>query len=159
MPELAHNRREPGRILKVVLIITAIGVFIIVSLGALLFSFVDFVTGNILGAIIPLLLIGSTVYWVIRRGFDMRRLATEGVKTTGTVTRKLLFRRNRCQVKYAYHDAFGKEYHHTSFVSRELYDSLEVGSPVKVVYLPSRPSVSGLQSDVLEARRALGRET
>ena len=87
----------------------------------------------------------------------MRRLATEGTETTGTVTRKLLFRRNRCQIKYSYHDAFGREHHHASFVSRELYDSLEVGSPVEIVYLPSRPSVSGLLSDVEDARRALQR--
>jgi hypothetical protein len=145
--------------LKVVLVVTAIGVFVIVSLGALLFSFVDFVTGNIIGAIIPLLLVGYTVYAIIRRGFEMRRLATEGVETTGTVTHKVIFRRNRCQIKYAYYDAFGKDYHHTSIVSRELYDSLRVGSPVKVVYLPSRPSVSGLLSDVENARRALGCET
>jgi len=159
MQKVAHDRRERGRFVKVVLIITAIGVFVIVSLGVLLFSFVDFVTGNIIGAIIPLLLVGYTVYAIIRRGFEMRRLATEGVETTGTVTQKVIFRRGRCQIKYAYYDSFGKDYHHTSLVSRELYDSLEVGSPVKVVYLPSRPSVSGLLSDVEHARRALGSET
>lgn len=70
------------------------------------------------------------------------------METTGTVTRKLLFHPDRCQIKYVYYDAFGKKYHRASFVSRELYDSLEVGDPVKVVYLPSRPSVSGLLSDV-----------
>jgi hypothetical protein len=164
MQKITHDLREPGRFLKVVLIVTAIGVFVIVSLGALLFSFVDFVTGNIIGAIIPLLLVGYAVYAIIRRGFEMRRLATEGVETTGTVTQKVIFRRRgryrgRYQIKYAYHDAFGKDYHRASLVSRELYDSLEVGSPVKVVYLPSRPSVSGLLSDVELARRALERKT
>ncbi len=159
MQKVTRDRQEPGKFLKGILIVTAIVVSVAVLLGVLLFSVVDFVTGNIIGAIIPLLLVGYAVYAIIRRGFEMRRLATEGVETTGTVTRKLLFRRNRCQIKYAYCDSFGKDYHHTSFVSRELYDSLEVGSPVKVVYLPSRPSVSGLLSDVENARRALGRET
>jgi hypothetical protein len=163
--------------LKVVLVVTAIGVCVIVILGALLLSFVDlfiglvaFAKGNIMimlsflmGAIVPLLLVGYTVYTVIRRGFEMRRLAIEGVETTGTVTRKLTFRgtgsHRRYQIKYAYHDAFGREHSHASLVSRELYDSLEVGDPVKVVYLPSRPSVSGLLSDVELARRALERKT
>jgi hypothetical protein len=134
--------------LKVVFNVIGIGLIVIVIGGALLFSFVDFVTGNIIGAIILLLLIGYSVYWVVRRGFERRRLAIEGVETTGTVTRKLLFHPDRCQIKYVYYDAFGKKYHRASFVSRELYDSLEVGDPVKVVYLPSRPSVSGLLSDV-----------
>ncbi len=151
--------REPGRFLKVVLIVTAIGVFVIVSLGVFPFSFVGFVTGSIIGAIIPLLLVGYAVYAIIRRGFEMRRLATEGVETTGTVIRKAGFGPRRYQIKYAYHDASGKEYHHASLVSRELYHSLEVGSPVQVVYLPSRPSVSALLSDVELARRALERKT
>jgi hypothetical protein len=163
--------------LKVVLVVTAIGVCVIVILGALLVSFVGlfiglgaFAKGNIMimlsflmGAIVPLLLVGYAVYTMIRRPFEMRRLAIEGVETTGTVTRKLTFRGKghgirRYQIKYAYHDAFGREHSHASLVSQELYDSLEVGDPVKVVYLPSRPSVSGLLSDVELARRALERK-
>lgn len=159
MRKVAHNRPEPGRFLKIVLIITAIAVFVIVSLGAFLFSFANFVRANIIVAIIPLLLVGYAAYAIIGRVFEMRRLATEGVDTIGTVTQKVMFRRARCQIKYAYYDRLGQDYHHTSLVSRELYDSLEVGSPVKVVYLPTRPSISGLLSDVENARRALGRET
>jgi hypothetical protein len=49
---------------------------------------------------------------VVRRGFEMRRLATEGVETSGTVTRKVTFRgrgsHRRYQITYAYHDAFGR---------------------------------------------------
>ncbi|BCX03845.1 MAG: hypothetical protein KatS3mg053_1783 [Candidatus Roseilinea sp.] len=147
---------EPPRWLKVVSIITAIVIFVIVSLGALLFSFVDFVTGNIIGALVPLGIVGYVIFVIIRRGLEMRRLATEGVETTGTVTQKVFFSRGRCQIKYTYHDSFGRDYHRASLVSREIYDGLEVGSPVKVVYLPSRPSVSGLLSDVEHVRRGLG---
>jgi hypothetical protein len=111
--------------------------------------------GNIF-AIVPLLLGGYTVYM---RGFEMRWLAMEGVETTGTVTRKLKFVRGRYQIKYEYYDSFGNRYYRTSFVSRETYNHLEVGSPVKVVYLPNQPSVSGLLSDVEDARRALDRKT
>jgi hypothetical protein len=145
--------------MKVVLLVIAIGVFVIVLLGALLFSFVDFATGNIIGAIISLLLVGYAVYAIIRRGFEMRWLATEGVESIGTVIRKTTFRHNRYQIKYAYQDSFGREHHNAALVSRELYNSLEVGSPVKVVYLPRKPSVSGLLSEVEDARRALGRKT
>jgi hypothetical protein len=157
--KLAHNSREPGRFLKVVLLVIAIGVFVIVSLGALLFSFVGFATGNIIGAIISLLLVGYAVYTIVRRPFEMRWLATEGVESIGTVIRKTTSRHRRYQIKYAYQDSFGREHHNAALVSRELYDSLEVGSPVRVVYLPRKPSVSGLLSDVEDARRALGRKT
>jgi hypothetical protein len=158
--KLAHNSREPGRFLKVVLLVIAIGVCVIVLLGAFLFSFVGSATGTIIGAIIPLLLVGYAVYAIVRRPFEMRWLATEGVESIGTVTRKVAaFRLHRYQIKYAYQDSFGREHHNAALVSRDLYDSLEVGSPVRVVYLPRKPSVSGLLSDVEDARRALGRKT
>jgi hypothetical protein len=159
MQKLAHNSREPGRFLKVVLLVIAIGVFVIVLLGAFLFSFVGFATGTIIGALIPLLLVGYAVYATIRRGFEMRLLATEGVESIGTVIRKTTFRYNRYQIKYAYQDSFGRDHHNAALVSREFYNNLEVGSPVKVVYLPRKPSVSALLSDVEVARRALGRKT
>jgi hypothetical protein len=153
--------REPGRFARGVLVSAAIGVFAIVLVGTLLLSLVGFGIGGHVGALIPVLLVGYALYEVVRRGFEMRRLATEGVETSGTVTRKVTFRgrgsRRRYQITYAYHDAFGREHSHRSVVSRELYDSLEVGSPVTVVYLPDRPSVSGLRSDVEDARRALER--
>jgi len=148
---------EAKGFLKVILIVTAIGIFTVVLGFLLFFSFRDLLTGNTL-AIIPLLLGGYTVYVLIRRGVEMRWLAEEGVETTGTVTRKLMFPRRRYQIKYAYTDSSGNQHHRTSFVSRETYDHLEVGSPVKVVYLPQRPSVSGLLSDVEDARRALERK-
>ncbi len=173
-----NSAREPGRFLKVVLVGTAIGVFVIVTLGTLLLSFVVLFIGPVaftkeniitslsflIGAIIPVLLVGYAVYAIIRRGFEMRQLAIEGVETTGTVTRKMTFGGEgdsirRYQIKYAYHDASGREHSRASLVSEELYDSLEVGDPVKVVYLPSRPSVSGLLSDVELVRRALERKT
>jgi len=86
-----HKPVEGARgFLKVILIVTAIGIFTVVLGFLLFFSFRDLLTGNTL-AIIPLLLGGYTVYVLIRRGVEMRRLAEEGVETTGTVTRKLMF--------------------------------------------------------------------
>ena len=149
---------EAKGFLKVILIVAALGIFTVVMGFLLSFSFRDLLTGDMF-AIIPLLLGGYTVYVLIRRGVEMRRLAEEGVETTGTVTRKLMFFRRRYQIKYAYTDSFGNQHHRTSFVLGEFYDRLEVGSPVKVVYLPHRPSVSGLLSDVENARRALERKT
>jgi hypothetical protein len=157
--KLAHNTGEPGRSMKIFLLIIGMGVFLIVLLGALLFSFVGFATGTIIGAIIPLLLVSYALYAMIRRAFEMRWLATEGVESIGTVRQKSTFRHNRYQIKYAYQDSFGREHQHAALVSRELYNNLEVGSPVKVVYLPRKPSVSALLSDVEVARRALGRKT
>jgi hypothetical protein len=112
--------QEPGEeakgFLKVILIVTAIGIFTVVLGSLLFFSFRDLLTGNTF-AIIPLLLGGYTVYVIIRRGFEMRRLAVEGVETAGTVTRKIKFPRRRYQIKYDftakthYRNADGSEFY------------------------------------------------
>jgi hypothetical protein len=87
----------------------------------------------------------------------MKRLANEGVETKGTVMRKAKFSTGviRYQIRYEYSDNFGRKYHNTIWVSGELYDKLEIGDPVDIVFLPGEPSVSGLLSDVELARQAL----
>jgi hypothetical protein len=152
--------QEAERFVHVIRVITALGIFAIVSLAIFLFPFDNFVTVCILGVILPLLLVAYTVYTTIRRGMEMRRLAMEGVERSGTVTDKGLVRRGRQgKIRYAYHDSLGNKHYRTSLVAREFYDHLEVGSPVKVVYLPNQPSVSALLADVEKARRALGHKT
>jgi hypothetical protein len=84
--------REPGRFARGVLVSAAIGVFAIVLVGTLLLALVGFGIGGHVSALIPVLLIGYGLFTVVRRGFEMRRLATEGVETSGTVTRKVTFR-------------------------------------------------------------------
>jgi len=143
--------------LNIVSIVIAFGILVFVLLGALFFSFINLFIGDIIGAIIPVLFVGYVLYILIRRAFEMKRLANEGVETKGTVIRKAKFSTGviRYQIRYEYSDNFGRKYHNTIWVSGELYDKLEIGDPVDVVFLPSEPSVSGLLSDVELARQAL----
>jgi hypothetical protein len=143
--------------LNIVSIVIAFGILVFVLLGALFFSFINLFIGDIIGAIIPVLFVGYVLYILIRRAFEMKRLANEGVETKGTVIRKAKFSTGviRYQIRYEYSDNFGRTYHNTIWVSGELYDKLEIGDPVDVVFLPSEPSVSGLLSDVELARQAL----
>jgi hypothetical protein len=143
--------------LNIVSIVIAFGILVFVLLGALFFSFINLFIGDIIGAIIPVLFVGYVLYILIRRAFEMKRLANEGVETKGTVIRKAKFSTGviRYQIRYEYSDNFGRKYHNTIWVSGELYDKLEIGDPVDIVFLPSEPSVSGLLSDVELARQAL----
>jgi hypothetical protein len=142
-------------ILSVIVIGISIFVVLIISLFLLFNFLIDLTAGNIFGTItttIIILLIGYNIHLIVRRGFDMRQLAIEGVETTGTVTRKLTFRWGgsirRYQIKYSYYDNFGKKHYNTSLISWELYNRLSVGDPIKVVFLPTKTSVSALLSDV-----------
>jgi hypothetical protein len=143
--------------LNIVFIVIAFGILVFVLLGALFFSFINLFIGEIIGAIIPVLFVGYVLYILIRRAFEMKRLANEGVETKGTVIRKAKFSTGviRYQIRYEYSDNFGRKYHNTIWVSGELYDKLEIGDPVDIVFLPGEPSVSGLLSDVELARQAL----
>ena len=87
----------------------------------------------------------------------MRLFALEGVETVGQVVSKSMYRRGRCQIQYAYRDPSGKQHSDASRVSRDLYTSLSVGSPMRVVFLPKRPSVSGLLCDVEICRQAVNK--
>jgi hypothetical protein len=143
--------------LNIVFTVIAFGILVFVLLGALFFSFINLFIGEIIGAIIPVLFVGYVLYILIRRAFEMKRLANEGVETKGTVMRKAKFSTGviRYQIRYEYSDNFGRKYHNTIWVSGELYDKLEIGDPVDIVFLPGEPSVSGLLSDVELARQAL----
>jgi len=101
----------------------------------------SFTLGNIGGILFILFFIVGAVYLVIRRGLEMRRLATEGVETTGTVVEK--YRRHRGvsrrrgvrRIRYEYCDASGQKHQGRAGVSWEYYEAVKVGDPVKVVYI------------------------
>jgi hypothetical protein len=84
----------------------------------------------------------------------MRRLATEGVETTGTVVEKYRRCRGGRRIRYEYCDASGQKRQGRAGVSWKYYEAVKVGDPVKVVYLPQRPSVSALLAEVELVRRA-----
>jgi hypothetical protein len=58
------------------------------------------------------------------------------------------------RIRYEYCDASGQKHQGRAGVSWEYYEAVKVGDPVKVVYLPQRPSVSALLAEVELVRRA-----
>jgi hypothetical protein len=118
------------------------------------YAVASFISGNIGGVLFILFFIVGAVYLVIQRGLEMRRLATEGVETTGTVVEKYRRRRGVRRIRYEYCDASGQKHQGRAGVSWKYYEAVKVGEPVKVVYLPQRPSVSALLAEVDLVRRA-----
>jgi hypothetical protein len=158
MQEISPLPPEPRGPLRTILIILAVGSFVLI-LGLVIIAHVvtSFTLGDIGGVLFILFFIVGAVYLVIQRGLEMRRLATEGVETTGTVVEK--YRRRRGgrrirRIRYEYCDASGQKHQGRAGVSWEYYEAVKVGDPVKVVYLPQRPSVSALLAEVELVRRA-----
>jgi hypothetical protein len=158
MQEISPLPPEPKGPLRTILIILAVGSFVLMLAVIIAHVVTSFTLGDIGGVLFILSFIVGAVYLVIRRGLEMRRLATEGVETTGTVVEKY-YRRRRGgrrirRIRYEYCDASGQKHQGRAGVSWEYYEAVKVGDPVKVVYLPQRPSVSALLAEVDLVRRA-----
>jgi len=151
---------EPKGPLRTILIILVLGSFFLI-LGVIIAHAVTSFTSGDIGPILAILFLTvGAVYFAIRRGLRMRRLATEGVETTGTVVEKYRDGRSgRRMIRYEYCDASGQKHQGRAEVSWKYYEAVRVGDPVKVVYLPQRPSVSALWAEVDLVRRAYQRQS
>jgi hypothetical protein len=160
MQEISPLSPEPKGPLRTILNILAVGSFVLMLGAIIVYAVTSFILGTIWGVLFILLFIVAPVYLVIRRGLEMRRLATEGVETTGTVVEKY-YRRRRggSRIRYEYCDASGQKHQGRAGVSWEYYKAVKVGDPVKVIYLPQRPSVSALWAEVDLVRRAYQRQS
>jgi hypothetical protein len=159
MQEISPLPPEPKGPLRTILIILAVGSFVLMLAVIIAHAVTSFTLGNIGGVLFILLFIVGPVYLVIRRGLEMRRLATEGVETTGTVVEKYRRHRGGSRIRYEYCDASGQKHQGRAGVSWKYYEAVKVGDPVKVVYLPQRPSVSALWAEVDLVRRAYQRQS
>jgi CHASE3 domain sensor protein len=93
MQEVSPLLPEPKGPLKTILIILAVGSFVLM-LGVIIAHVVtSFTLGDIGGVLFILFFIVGAVYLVIQRALEMKHLATEGVETTGTVVEKYCGRR------------------------------------------------------------------
>jgi len=102
------------------------------------------------------------VLWVLiirKRGLEFRYLVQSGIETLAAVVKKLRLRSGgrRTALVYEFADPKGAAHRRRVFVTREVYDSVQEGSPVAVMYLAKKPSVNALKSDVEQARKALVR--
>jgi hypothetical protein len=163
MQEISPLPPEPKGPLRTILIILAVGIFVLMLGVIIVYAVTSFIIGDIVGVLFILFFIVGGVYLVIRRGLEMRRLAAEGVETTGTVVEKYYRRRREgetiTRIRYEYCDASGQKHQGWAGVSWEYYEAVKVGAPVKVVYLPQRPSVSALWAEVDLVRGAYQRQS
>jgi len=159
MQEISPLPPEPKGPLRTILNILAVGISVLMLGVIIVYAVTSFTLGNIGGVLFILFFIVGAVYLVIRRGLEMRRLATEGVETTGTVVEKYSSHRRGSRIRYEYRDASGQKHQGRAGVSWEYYKAVKVGDPVKVVYLPQRPSVSALWAQVDSVRRAHQRQS
>jgi hypothetical protein len=112
--------------------------------------------------LVPALFIAGFIAFAIRRGLQLKQLAGDGVEAAGTVTRKLTFRgrgisQRTYRVLYSYTDEFGSPHRAKTGVSKAVFDDLEEGGPIAIMYSRSRPHVSGPTYQVEQARQALKR--
>ena len=112
-------------------------------------------------ALVPILVVAFVAYFiyvVVRRGFELKQLLTDGVETSGTVVSKRRHRSSRAgtthQLIYQYHDPLGRAHKHASLVTSDVYDAHEEGRPIEVICSASRPEVSAPKYLVEHARPA-----
>lgn len=112
---------------------------------------------------LPLVLIGYGIYAVVRRGFQMKLLAQDGVAVQGVVTAKLQYggargaRRNDRRIAYEYRDAAGNVHRHVSMVTSEFWNGHVEGGPIDLVVARSRPEISAPRHLVEASRAALAK--
>lgn len=95
-------------------------------------------------------------FLIMRRGFELKQLATDGVQSTATVTRKLRTgnARPRFSIRYEYRDADGDVHTHKSNVTREAWSAIDEGDTIAIAYSASKPRISAPLEIVQQAGSA-----
>lgn len=103
--------------------------------------------------------VGYNLWRLAQRGLQMRRLALKGVVGIAYVEGKNALRSTRggkrYRLTYCYTAAEGQTFRHTPDVTGDLWLSLNLGDPVRIVYLIENPHISALEEDVQKMRQAL----
>ena len=111
-----------------------------------------------LNILIPIAIIGLIAAFIVRRGFQMKALAHEGVAIEGTIIKK--FRQpgsgtTAPYLRYKYTTPTGERYENKIAVDEDVWQGHEVGDAIELVYTPKRPSVSAAKYMVNLSRQAL----
>lgn len=114
----------------------------------------------ILSILVPVAILSAMIYMVVRRGFEMRQLVTDGVDAIGMVKAKLVHRspkgsRRTHRIHYAYLDADGRAHENRSLVTHEFWSRHTEGGPIDIVFSKSQPHLSAPRHLVEQSREAL----
>ena len=121
---------------------------------------------TLISLLVPVALVAGLIVLVVRRGLQMRLLATDGVETTGMVVAKLRHRHPRrrgaqrptVRIHYSYRDAAGGEHEHRSLVTDSFWNEHVEGGPIAIVYSKSQPQISAPRHLVELSREALAKQ-
>lgn len=99
----------------------------------------------VLGLSVPAL-VAYNVWRVVRRGRQFKALREHGVSAQAVVTDKVAFNSSdtvrQGRLIYTFRAPDGALYEHRSLVSAEVFDSVNPGSALEVVYVPDNPVVN-----------------
>ena len=92
-----------------------------------------------------------------RRGLQLRDLVNDGVPLTAKVEKIWTFKgRQKARLRFSY-QVDNENYTRAVAISMAEYEQLQQGDSVAIVYLPSKPSVSALDSMVSLAKQGLNK--
>ncbi|MFO1518150.1 MAG: hypothetical protein U1F57_00575 [bacterium] len=91
-----------------------------------------------------LAIIIAVVFLILQRAKELPLLAREGMTTSAKVIWKTPAHTDatRTSLIYEFQDSMGKTYQRNIELPRSLFDALNVGDPLEVVYLPREPKKS-----------------
>ncbi len=105
-------------------------------------------------------IIAAVIFIIVRRGFQMKDLAHNGVVAQGTVIKK--FRRGsgsrpqaHAYLRYEFLAPTGKRLERSIAVGEEVFEQYEVGSKIDIVYVRNKPEVNAAKYMVNLSREAL----
>jgi hypothetical protein len=95
---------------------------------------------------------------VVHREQQLRLLVDDGVDVSGIVVRQSGGgHANPYYIRYRYRDGSGQEREHKTQVMQDFWVNHPEGGPIAVVYLKSKPSISGVKYQVEQKRTALAK--
>ena len=118
-------------------------------------------TSILLGLLVPVVIVGWLIGYVIWRGLQMRELVQSGVETQAVIESKRAVKpskgsgRHQYKIVYRYTDSSDNTHSRTTVTTSELYDQYDEGQPFPIVYSSKRPHISARKDEVDAARKAL----
>lgn len=115
----------------------------------------------VIGILAVPLILGAAIFFIVRRGLQLKNLAHLGVPITGKI---LLITKlgsahrspqsRNWRLRYSFTLPDGRTFENGINPSKEERE-LKVGGPIEIIYLPTNPAVSATKGMVNLSRRAL----
>ncbi len=113
-----------------------------------------------MGLWIGVVILLAIIALMVRRGFQMKALAHDGVPGQAEIVLKHRRRtspghQTAGYLKYQFDAPLGRTITNRIAVSEEVFSRYEVGDPIDIVYLPDKPDINGAKYMVNLSRKAL----